>query len=113
MLKVLRGEMPFRVWVQGQQEKDAGAWGRDEIRNIQGRANLFRIGSLEIGHSPTSGAFALVEDVQSGVLDLINDGTYKLYGNLSFSAANAVPTGPQNVPQHIWTPYIIYLGLTV
>ena len=27
-----------------------------------------------------------------------------------FAFSNAVPTGPMNVPPHIWQPIIIYLG---
>ena len=27
-----------------------------------------------------------------------------------FDASYVVPTGPQNVPQHIWQPAILYLG---
>ena len=27
-----------------------------------------------------------------------------------FDASYVVPTGPQNVPQHIWQPAVLYLG---
>ena len=83
---------------------DAGAWGRDEIRNITGR-------SSHETDSPTSlpdGAFykgTTRIDIQSGGLTSDTE--------VCFDASRVVPTGPQNVPQHIWQPYVIYLGLTV
>ena len=93
--------------------EQAGAWGRDEIRNITAETDLRRLGSVPNSYPPATGAFTVVEDVNPGIPQVYSPGTHKLYGQLSFSAARVVPTGPQNVPQHIWTPYIIYLGLTV
>ncbi len=30
--------------------------------------------------------------------------------DVAFDASRVVPTGPENVPQHIWQPVILYLG---
>lgn len=38
-----------------------------------------------------------------------NVSDYSYYNNM-FNASLNVPTGSQNVPQHIWQPVIIYLG---
>ena len=89
----------FRNWGQ-ESDKKAGEWGRDEIRNITGEHSP--LGS----YSVISGAFQ-----QKGA-------TAANYASTSsgshiaeqFDASNVVPTGPQNVPQHVWQPAILYLG---
>ena len=40
-------------------------------------------------------------------VDSVVSGSYLLP---KFAFSNAVPTGPQNVPQHIWQPVALYLG---
>ena len=88
----------FRNWVLEQNE-DAGAWGRDEIRNITGQLGV------DSFNASNSGAFSS----SNGAQRTCSGGT----GNPDctiFNASNIVPTGPQNVPQHIWQPVIIYLG---
>ena len=89
----------FRNWGP-ESGKEAGGWGRDEIRNITGEHSP--LGS----YSVISGAFQ-----QQGA-------TAANYASTSsgshiaeqFDASNVVPTGPQNVPQHVWQPTILYLG---
>ena len=81
---------------------DAGAFGRDEIRNI-------------IGHQ-----YGLITSNVSGTFSVpISSGrAYPNAGSLSswiegkaiFDASNIVPTGPENVPPHVWSPVAVYLG---
>ena len=97
----LHGGQFFRNWVLGA-EREAGAWGRDEIRNITGSVNIMR---LTVGGAV--GPFSLINDriVAVGV-----GGVTASISDIGFSASNVVSTGPQNVPPHIWQPVIIYLG---
>ena len=95
----LHGGQFFRNWALGQ-SADAGAWGRDEIRNIYGQVG-------EIVHAESSnGAFKYIGQL---VGRTYVDGVWKS-GIIYMEASQLVPTGPQNVPQHIWQPIIIYLG---
>lgn len=97
----LHGGQFFRAWALGS-EREAGAWGRDEIRNITGSINIMR---LAVGGAV--GPFSLINDriVAVGV-----GGVTASISDIGFSASNVVSTGPQNVPPHIWQPIIIYLG---
>ena len=92
----------FRNWAQGA-DSQAGGWGRDEIRNITGD-----IGFTHAGSRNGTGALK-----PSGGTQVFShwDGSY-LGSNtsLGFDASLSVPTGPQNVPQHVWQPLVIYLG---
>lgn len=93
------------------QEKDAGAWGRDEIRNITGGSNLGggrRDTVLTHGSTSTDGVFKYTQMNQNKVAG----GSGVGIGSLELDASLVVPTGPQNVPQHVWQPHAIYLGLT-
>ena len=100
-MKFSKSGAPFRAWALGQ-EREAGAWGRDEIRNITGSVNIMR---LTVGGAV--GPFSLINDriVAVGV-----GGVTASISDIGFSASNVVSTGPQNVPPHIWQPVIIYLG---
>ena len=97
----LHGGQFFRNWVLGA-EREAGSWGRDEIRNITGSINIMR---LSVGGAV--GPFSLINDriVAVGV-----GGVTASISDIGFSASNVVSTGPQNVPPHIWQPIILYLG---
>ena len=80
----------------------AGAWGRDEIRNITGAV-------AELFGQQSGGATGAMQ------ISLLNNRTAATgsgagYGRVSFDASNGVPTGPLNVPPHIWQPVVIYLG---
>ena len=92
---------PFRAWALGQ-EREAGVWGRDEIRNITGSVNIMRLAD-----GGAVGPFSLINDrvVAVGV-----GGVTASISDIGFSASNVVSTGPQNVPPHIWQPIILYLG---
>ena len=91
-------EKSFRAYALGA-DKDAGAWGRDEIRNIYG----------EIWPYSSMGGSV------SGVFSSVSGNNTASRGNgrgtaFVFDASRSVPTGSQNVPQHIWQPAILYLG---
>ena len=95
------GPRPFRAWVLGQ-EREAGSWGRDEIRNITGAV-------AELFGQQDGGATGAMQ------ISLLNNRTAATgsgagYGRVSFDASNGVPTGPLNVPPHVWQPVAIYLG---
>ena len=97
----LHGGQFFRNWALGQ-SADAGAWGRDEIRNITGAV-------AELFGQQSGGATGAMQ------ISLLNNRTAATgsgagYGRVSFDASNGVPTGPLNVPPHIWQPVVIYLG---
>ena len=95
----LHGGQFFRNWALGQ-GADAGAWGRDEIRNITGQLGV------DSFNASNSGAFSS----SNGAQRTCSGGT----GNPDctiFNASNIVPTGPMNVPQHIWQPVALYLGM--
>ena len=99
----LHGGQFFRNWALGG-GGTAGAWGRDEIRNITG--TLQRVGS---GHNmviTTAGALKAPR-VASQYFAAGENGNAS---DVTLDASRVVPTGPQNVPQHVWQPVIIYLG---
>lgn len=90
----------FRNWGQGA-EVQAGAWGRDEIRNITGTAGRFKTN----GGSTIEGA--LYSTGESGGS---HDADGKGPTTVALDASRVVPTGPENVPPHVWQPLMIYLG---
>ena len=82
---------------------EAGAWGRDEIRNITGSfGRAYGAGS---GY-PAQGAFTDLSGVSNGR----GEPGVERNDPAGFDASLVVPTGPQNVPPHIWQPVIFYLG---
>lgn len=96
-----RCQQSFRNWTQ-QGDAEAGAWEQDAIRNITGTAGQFKSISER---DRFSGAFTRL--LSTGGSDDSN-GTGP--AALSFDASLVVPTGPQNVPQHVWQPAVLYLG---
>ena len=92
----------LRCWADGGDES-AGAWHRDEIRNIYGI-----VYDHHFGISPSSsGALIYTQD---GLKGHSASGSAEKYGKVSLDASKTVPTGVQNVPQHVWQPVIFYLG---
>ena len=82
---------------------NVGAYHRDEIRDIYGAISLHRRTCCGV-----SGGFTL--DGQ-GVLEISGPPTSEVgYGVAYFHAYNIVPTGPENVPSHVWQPVALYLG---
>ena len=98
----LHGGQFFRNWALGA-DGTAGSWGRDEIRNIIGSVNY----SIMTFGSSGTGSFT-VTDI--GSYTTASGGANTRYSSINFNPARVVPTGPQNVPQHIWQPIILYLG---
>ena len=95
----------LRCWGPGAEE-DAGAWHRDEIRNITGNfgSSFCRTG-VDVSYAAPTGAFNMPA---SGYRVVLSNTTS--LGVNGIDASLVVPTGAQNVPQHIWQPVIIYLG---
>ena len=85
------------------QNSDAGAYHRDEIRNITGT------------HYDVYG---VRQDISSGAFSAGNPRAAAIGGsatangawNVSFDASHVVPTGPEVVPQHYLQPIALYLG---
>lgn len=99
---------PFRNWVLGA-DGTAGAWGRDEIRDAEGHFAVLPVpGSTGYGFYGDGlwGKDPSRKTVVASV-DSVVSGNYLLP---KFAFSNAVPTGPKNVPEHIWQPIILYLG---
>ena len=94
----------FRNWTLGE-DKEAGAWGRDEIRDITGWSQDFQhVGGIGAGG-------AMSNSSPTGFTNVGFVGSGSSVTTLTFSSAACVPTGTQNVPQHVWQPSIIYLGI--
>lgn len=84
------------------QEREAGSWGRDEIRNIVGSIAPWS------AENNASGAFSVGDTRTSRPNGTGTPGSINTLYN--FDASLVVPTGPMNVPPHIWQPIILYLG---
>ena len=93
-------QQSFRNWALAS-GKNAGTWGRDEIRDITGTFGIDYSGIKAI-----SGAFSYT-GAQSSTNN--NNGSTRK-DTVRFSAASVVPTGQENVPPHVWQPLVIYLG---
>jgi hypothetical protein len=107
------GDQFFRNWVSGL-SKAAGSWYRDEIRNITGEvpgnaSTLRAINSTSFGTGALLLSFVGLLDEQG--FQNPAGGGYGRVQKLSFNASSVVNTGSQNVPQHIYQPVIIYLGM--
>ena len=100
----LHGGQFFRNWVLGQ-SADAGAWGRDEIRNIIGRVGLIDL-KTDTPASLSTAPFATTT-VSYGPDTGYNPGQGAI---CDMDVSRSVSTGPLNVPPHIWQPIILYLG---
>ena len=96
----------FRNWTLGE-DNNAGAWGRDEIRNITG-SNKGHMGqnNPEYAGAPTGCMQWKIPKETVGKMAGDSNDSYTWL----FDASYVVPTGPQNVPQHIWQPAVLYLG---
>ena len=92
----------FRNWGPGD-GSDAGEWHRDEIRDIQG---TWRAGAYGGGGESTGCVYSCGVQFDHIGLPSGGDSTYLM----GIKASKIVPTGPQNVPQHIRQPAVLYLG---
>jgi hypothetical protein len=96
-------QQSFRNWVNGL-SKGAGAWGRDEIRNITGAVGM----GPDTVVTDALGAFNTPYPPAAHSNQYIEPAPY--YNSFGFNVSLVVPTGPQNVPQHVYVPVILYLG---
>ena len=101
----LHGGQFFRAWALGQ-EQAAGAWGRDEIRNLVGGYTARSDTGVIGGSSFANGVFTAGKASKPYQPQGQGGTAYEL----SFDVSRVVPTGPVNVPPHIWQPIILYLG---
>ena len=92
-----RGQRFFRNWGQ-EGNIDAGTWGRDEIRNLTGTLTFVGFGTGIFSH--------VIQTSQESRYQTGVSQTYKA----TLDASSNVPTGPENVPPHVWQPVILYLG---
>lgn len=74
-------------------------WHRDEIRNITGKVNT---GATIFSAAE---AFSVVTGSPEGAV-----GGPSGASDFDFDVSRVVPTGPENVPPHVWQPAILYLG---
>ena len=74
-------------------------WHRDEIRNITGMVNT---GATIFS---AADAFSVVTGSPEGAV-----GGPSGASDFDFDVSRVVPTGPENVPPHVWQPAILYLG---
>ena len=101
-----RGQRFFRNWTPGD-DKDAGTWGEDAIRNITGTfSSNGSISSLVAWN--TYGVFS--ETGSRSAQFAVSNNSRTGMATCQFDASVVVPTGPQNVPQHVWQPLCLYLG---
>lgn len=97
----LHGGQFLQNWVLGA-EGTAGAWGSDAVRNIVGKIGAIPYG---VDIAGTSGVF-----YENGTAFGWQGGGYGFKG-VYIDISRDVPTGPRNVPPHIWQPVVIYLGI--
>jgi hypothetical protein len=105
------GDQFFRNWRPGL-SREAGSWQQDAICNITGYFNYI-LGPTYDAHLTVNTANGVFSKA-NGPLRLENlavQGTSQTgYSGVNFNASQQVSTGPQNVPQHVMQPCILYLG---
>ena len=99
----------FRNWGQGG-DNLAGSWASDAMRALTGMASFAR----------GSGGGSILMDDAEGVFHVDRNGiSIQAYtgsstnfplSRLFFDSSRNTPTGPENVPPHVWQPAILYLG---
>ena len=99
----------FRNWGQGG-DNPAGSWASDAMRALTGMASFAR----------GSGGGSILMDDAEGVFHVDRNGiSIQAYtgsstnfplSRLFFDSSRDTPTGPENVPPHVWQPAILYLG---
>ena len=99
----------FRNWGQGG-DNPAGSWASDAMRALTGMASFAR----------GSGGGSILMDDAEGVFHVDRNGiSIQAYtgsstnfplSRLFFDSSRNTPTGPENVPPHVWQPAILYLG---
>ena len=105
----LHGGQFFRNWVFGG-NREAGSWGRDECRNAEGHFGVFPDGSVIQGYHHTGDGVWAPDNSKKVTVGYNANFPSGQNPCPRFSLSNVVPTGPMNVPPHIWQPIILYLG---
>ena len=100
----------FRNWALGA-DGAAGAWGRDECRNAEGHFGVFPDGSVIQGYHHTGDGVWAPDNSKKVTVGYNANFPSGQNPCPRFSLSNVVPTGPMNVPPHIWQPIIFYLGI--
>lgn len=106
----LHGGQFFRNWALGA-DGAAGAWGRDECRNAEGHFGVFPDGSVIQGYHHTGDGVWAPDNSKKVTVGYNANFPSGQNPCPRFSLSNVVPTGPMNVPPHIWQPIIFYLGI--
>ena len=101
----------FRNWGP-EGDNPAGGWASDAMRALTGMASFAR----------GSGGGSILMDDAEGVFHVDRNGiSIQAYtgssinfplSRLFFDSSRNTPTGPENVPPHVWQPVILYLGRT-
>ena len=99
------GEQFFRAWTGGA-GREAGGWQEDTMRNITGRIVNVVQGLTDNTVQRAEGAF-----YPSGAGAVGYRGEDLSIRHVHLDTSLVVPTGPENVPPHVWQPVAIYLGL--
>ena len=99
----------FRNWGP-EGDNPAGGWASDAMRALTGMASFAR----------GSGGGSILMDDAEGVFHVDRNGiSIQAYtgsstnfplSRLFFDSSRDTPTGPENVPPHVWQPAILYLG---
>lgn len=102
-------EQFFRNWGP-EGDNPAGGWASDAMRALTGMASFAR----------GSGGGSILMDDAEGVFHVDRNGiSIQAYtgsstnfplSRLFFDSSRDTPTGPENVPPHVWQPAILYLG---
>lgn len=102
-------EQFFRNWAP-EGDNPAGGWASDAMRALTGMASFAR----------GSGGGSILMDDAEGVFHVDRNGiSIQAYtgssinfplSRLFFDSSRNTPTGPENVPPHVWQPAILYLG---
>lgn len=98
-------EQFFRGWTGGA-GREAGGWQEDTMRNITGRIVNVVQGLTDNTVQRAEGAF-----YPSGAGAVGYRGENLSIRHIHLDTSLVVPTGPENVPPHVWQPVAIYLGL--
>ena len=104
----------FRAWTLGA-GREAGAWYSDETRPITG-SFAFQTGMNGNAYvvpvkEATNGAFSTYGNLEGRTVQVSDVEQYGPH-RVDMDTSHIIPTGPENVPQHIWQPLVIYLGLS-
>ena len=99
----------FRNWMPGG-DNPAGGWASDAMRALTGIASFARgSGGGSILMDDTEGVFHVDRNGNS-IQAYTGSSSYFPLSRLFFDSSRNTPTGPENVPPHVWQPAILYLG---